>query len=138
MKFRFWNTIAWLSAVFLLVFGPGCASEMSRGSSKSLYSIADTLVVNETDLGKTIQLRLDQKLMLNFQMNPDDPGDWDVDDYTNRNLLLLSDTPRVESGNWGRLFQARALGFGSIDLKFTPLDETKPVRTYQFSVTISR
>lgn len=123
-----------LAALSLL----GCASEMSRGSSKALYTIADTLEVHRNDIGKEIQLHRDQKLFFNFSKNPDEPGSWKLVDYSKRTLLLLSETPRVSPGDWGLLLQARALGSGEVELLFTPDDEALPSCNIKFETSISR
>lgn len=119
-----------------LIFG--CASEMGRGSGKSLYSVADVLEVHPEDAGKSIQLTLNQKLFFNFEVNPEETGQWSLENYDRRVLLLLSDTPRVASGGWGVLLQARALGYGDVTLKFTPEDEGKPPRTVVFDISIRK
>jgi hypothetical protein len=116
----------------------GCVSEMSKGSAKNLYTIADILQVNRADLGKDIQLKLDQKLFFNFEPDPEHLGDWELVQYDNRHLLMLNDHPYVESGNWGLLLQARALGFSEVELRFTPVDENEKPQNYIFSISISR
>ena len=115
----------------------GCASEMSHGSSKTLYTIADVLEVHREDIGKEIQLHRDQKLFFNFSKNPDEAGSWKLVDYSKRTLLLLSESPNVSAGAWGLLLQARALGSGEVELVFTPEDEALPSRTIKFEMSIS-
>jgi len=123
--------------VVLLLFA-GCASEMGRGSTRALYTIADPLEVRRDDLGKDIQLRLDQKLLFNFETGGEHPGHWKLLDYNNRILLLLSDTPRVAPGFQGFLLQARALGGGEVSLRFTPSDEGRQPQDVKFSISVRR
>lgn len=118
-----------LFPVFLMAcLFSGCASDMGRGSSKSLYTVTEVIEVHREDIGKTIQARLDQKIFFNFTPYPDRLGQWAVKEYTNRTLLMLSDTPRVPVANWGALLQARALGSAEVTLTFTPYSETAPER----------
>lgn len=42
-----------------LLAGAGCAEQMSRGSARSLYTIAGVLEVFRQDLGKDAQMRID-------------------------------------------------------------------------------
>lgn len=116
----------------------GCASEMKRGSSRSLYTIADTLEVHSSDVGKSIQLKLDQKLLFDFEKDDSQAGVWEMVDYDRRKLLLLSDTPRMASGHYGFLFQGRVMGSGEVVFRFSPLDEAQPARDVAFEFSISR
>jgi len=127
-----------LSSLVLGFLLSGCTSEMPKGSAQSLYTIADTLEVTKGDLGKSIQLKLNQKLLLNFESDPAQLGNWELVQYDNRTLLLLSENPRLPSENWGRLFQARVLGFAEIELRFVPQDENIPVQKHRFSISITR
>ncbi len=129
------KTLAGLLALVLLA---GCASQMSRGSSKSLYTVSEVLDVHREDIGKSVQLKLDQKIFFKMDPNPDKPGQWSLVDYSNRVLLLLSETPRVESGNWGLLLQARAMGSGEVTLRFTPFDENAQPETATFEISITK
>ncbi len=133
----------WLVRIIILpalatLYFSGCASEMGRGSTKALYTITETLEVRYEDIGKEIQLRLDQKLFFHFSKNPEEPGTWKLIDYSRRPLLLLSETPRVSSGAWGLLFQARAMGSGEIELVFEPDSDAFPSRTIKFEISITR
>jgi hypothetical protein len=125
-------------SAFLILTIAGCASQMGKGSEKSLYTVSETLEVNRSDLGKSIQLKLDQKLFFNFDSNPEEPGYWELVQYNNRNLIILSETPRVAEGHWGVLMQARGLGFTDVELKFIPLDESHPSQNHNFSISITR
>ena len=111
---------------------------MGRGSEKKMYTIADTMEVNRKDFGKSIQLRLDQKLFLNLENDPDKPGQWELVDDDRRILLLLSDSPRTASGFWGVLLQARYLGSGSLKLRFTPTNENEKPEDFEFEILVRR
>ena len=87
---KYWIPV--LLVTFLLV---SCASEMKRGSDATLYSIADPLEINREDIGKDIQLKLDQKLFFNMDNNSPISGRWELVDYERRTLLLLSNSPKV-------------------------------------------
>ncbi len=121
-----------LAAVVLV----GCASEMKRGSARTLYTIAGTLEVGRGDIGKDIQLTRDQQLLFKMDQTSAPSGKWEMVDYDNRTLLLLSETPRLESGFWGVLLQARALGQGAVRLRFTPDDESIAPREVTFEIQI--
>jgi len=111
---------------------------MGRGSERALYTIAGVLEVHQGDIGKDIQMTLDQKLLFKFELNPDQPGKWEWVDYERRTLLLLSETPRMEAGFWGVLLQARAFGSGKVVLRFTPGEDGKPAEEVCFSILIRR
>ncbi len=125
-------------ALVILLGLMGCASEMSRGSSRALYTVAGVLEVHRDDIGKEIQLHLDQKLFFNLENDPEAPGQWALVDYEKQALLLLSETPRTAPGFWGLLLQARGLGSGYVTLRFTPADEGKPPQEVNFEVSIRR
>jgi hypothetical protein len=132
-----WLAKVFIAALICLVW-MGCASEMKRGSNRSLYTIADTLEVHASDIGKSIQLNRDQKLLFDFEKDDSQPGVWELVDYDRRKLLLLSDTPRMPSGHYGFLLQARVMGSGEVNLRFSPLEETQPSRDVTFEFSISR
>jgi hypothetical protein len=136
MKFFVFSQILFLSVSGLLL--SGCANQIPKGSSKTLYTIAETLEITQADLSKDVQLRLDQKLLFNLEPNPEELGTWMLVDYDNRHLLLLNDTPRVASGNWGLLLQARALGSAEVQIRFVPLTENSTPKNYTFPISISR
>ena len=133
----FLQTRRCLVGLFCLLLA-SCASEMKRGSDKSIYTIADTMEVFRSDIGKNIQLRLDQKLFFKMENDPDQPGKWELIEHDRRTLLLLSTSPRTAPGVWGILLQARALGSGSVKLRFTPADETKTPQEILFETEIRR
>ncbi|MDD2707291.1 MAG: hypothetical protein PHV34_04720 [Verrucomicrobiae bacterium] len=120
----------------------GCAREMSRGSAALLYSIADPLEVRRSDIGKNIQLKLDQKVLFCMAKGDEDAGvergRWELADFDKRTLLLLSEYPRVEAGCWGLLLQARSLGSGEVVLKFIPDDESKTPKEVKFEISIRK
>ena len=130
--------LSYANALLFTLFVTGCASQIGKGSSKTLYSIAGVLEVNRQDLGKDIQLNLDQKLFFNMDTTQEMPGQWSLAEYDNRILLLLSDTPRVESEHWGVLLQGRFLGSGEVVLQFTPTDENLKPQTFHFSVSVRK
>ena len=134
---RTFNKFFFAALAGLLLFA-GCASEMGRGSTRALYTVADPLEVRRDDLGKDIQLRLDQKLLFNFETGGEHPGHWELLEYNNRILLLLSDTPRVATGFQGFLLQARAMGSGEVSLRFTPSDEGQQPQDVKFSISVRR
>lgn len=111
---------------------------MKRGSDKSLYSIAGVLEARREDVGKSIQLALDQKLLFKLETKGEEPGSWELVSYEHPPLLLLSDTPKMEAGYWGLLLQARAIGSASVKLRFTPADESQPPKDVTFAITIHR
>ena len=121
----------------LLLFS-GCAAEMGRGSARTLYTIADPLEVHCNDIGKNIQLRLDQKLLFTLEKDEENPGRWELVDYDKRTMLLLSETPRVAVGFQGFLLQARVMGSGEVTLRFIPAGEDKPPRDVKFEISIRR
>lgn len=133
MKFMF--PVSLLALLGLLA---GCASGMSRGSAQSLYSIADPLEVHRGDIGKSIRLRLDQKLLFLMDYDGEHPGRWELVDYANRTLLLLSDNPRVAPGYRGFLLQGRAMGGAQVVLRFTPDEENAKPTDVKFDISIRR
>jgi hypothetical protein len=124
-----------LIAIFLL---GGCASEMGRGSSQSVYSIANVLTVFRDDIGKDLQLRLDQSLLFDFDKDPEKSGVWSLAEYDPRTLLLLSETPRLPEGDWGVLLRGKAIGSGWVTFKFTHYDEEKAPEEVKFFVSVRR
>ena len=122
----------------LLLFA-GCAGgEMSRGSARSLYTIADVMEVHREDIGKSIQLKLNQKLFFHLENDPASPGEWTMVDYDQRTLLLLSDSPRVRPGFWGLLLEGRAIGSGEVNLRFTPSGEGKNPQEVKFEFSVRK
>ena len=126
----------WLWAWLVVLFFSSCLSGMKRGSDKSLYTIAGILEVKREDAGKSIQLALDQKLFFKMDKTVEPAGEWELVSYEHPPLLLLSETPRVESGYWGLLLQARAFGNAEVKLRFTPHDENQPPKDVTFSISI--
>ena len=122
----------------VLVAGSGCAHQMSRGSEKSLYTISGVLEVFRADLGKDIQLRLNQSLLFRLEKDPALDGHWELVDYDRQLLLLLSDTPRVKPEEWGLLLQARAYGRGELKLRYVPAGEGETPRETTLAISISR
>lgn len=125
-------------ALLVGAFFMGCASEMGRGSATKLYTIADTLEVRREDIGKDIQLKLDQNLFFNLQKDEPSAGQWELVDYERRILLLLSDSPRTASGYWRVLFQGRSFGEGEVVLRFTPDDKNQTTKDVTFEVLVSK
>jgi hypothetical protein len=122
-------------AVYLLT---GCASEMKRGSDKELYTIATVLEVHRDDIGKRIQLTLNQNLLFDFEPDTSRAGDWELIDYDRKTLLLLSETPRLPSNHWGVLLQARGIGSGEIRFRFTPHEDPHNMQQHIFEVSTRR
>jgi hypothetical protein len=125
----------WLTGILFLA---GCASEMGRGSSQSVYSIASVLTVFRDDIGKDVQLKLDQNLLFDFDKDPVRSGEWSLDEYDPRTLTLLSETPQLPDGDWGVLLRGKAIGSGWVKFKFTPYDEEKPPEEVKFYITIKK
>jgi len=130
----------WISpaAACVCIYLAGCAAEMKRGSERTLYSILDVLEVYREDIGKDIQITLNQKLLFKFTDDPERAGSWELVDYDRRTLLLLSETPRVGPESWGLLLQARAMGMGEVNLRFTPDEEGAAPRMIRFNIAIRR
>jgi hypothetical protein len=127
------------SLLLVVLFGIGCASPKTpRGSSKALYTIAETLEVNVDDVGKEIQLRLNQDLFFHLMIDPAEPGDWELLDFDKRTLKFLSDTPRTTPGYWGVLFRGNALGTGYVTLRFTPTDTNIAPHDIKFEISIRK
>lgn len=120
---------------FLLI---GCASEIKRGSDKNLYTIVNTLEVRREDIGKDIQLKLDQNLFFKIDQDKTLVGQWELVDYERRILLLLSDSPKTPSGSWGLLFQARSFGTGEVVLRFIPEDKNQPPKKVTFEILVRK
>lgn len=116
----------------------GCAQQMSRGSQRSLYTIAGTLEVFRQDLGKDAQMRLDQQLLFRLEKNPELDGHWALVEHTPGVLIVLSETPRVQTGEWGLLLQARALGRGEVKLRYLPSEEGQAPRDYTLEISVVR
>ncbi len=116
----------------------GCASEIKRGSDKNLYTIADTLEVRREDIGKDIQLKLDQNLFFKIDQDKTLVGQWELVDYERRILLLLSDSPKTPSGSWGLLFQARSFGTGEVVLRFIPEGKNQPSEKVTFEILVRK
>ena len=115
----------------------GCAGGMGRGSSRTLYTVLETMEVRDDDIGKDIQLKLDQKVLFKFKKTSP-MGEWRVMDYEKRTLLFLTDTARVESDCAGILFQARGIGPATVDLVFMPDAEGQQPREVHFEISIRR
>ncbi len=129
--------IRFLGLVGALVLS-GCTGTMPKGSERSLYTVADVLEVHRADLAKSIQLRLNQKILFDLDQDPDQPGEWGLVDYDNRVMILLSDSPRLPPGDWGVLLEGRALGYGQVTVKFIPTDDSLEPKTYTMDVSIKK
>ena len=123
---------------FTLIFLAGCASEMKRGSEETLYTIASTLEVNRNDIGKDIQLKLNQYLFFHFEIDPNERGQWKLVNHDPKTLLLLNENPRTAPGHWGSLFQARGIGSGEVQLRFVPVDKTQESKEVVFEFSVRR
>jgi len=129
-----------LAGLLVFSFFSGCAGSggMKRGSGRALYTIADPLEVYREDIGKSIQLRLDQKLLFKMERGGENPGEWKLVNHSNRILLLLSDAPRVMSNYQGFLLQARVIGSGEVTLRFTPSAEDQQPQDVKFEISVRR
>ena len=121
-----------------LLAGSGCAEQMGRGSARSLYTIAGVLEVFRQDLGKDAQMRLDQQLLFRLEKDPKLDGHWSLVEYSPGVLIVLSESPRVQPGEWGLLLQARALGRGEVKLRYTPSETEQEPRDYALEISIVR
>ncbi len=121
-----------------LLAGAGCAEQMSRGSARSLYTIAGVLEVFRQDLGKDAQMRIDQQLLFRLEKDPKLDGHWSLVEYSPGVLIVLSESPRVQPGEWGLLLQARALGRGEVKLRYTPSEAEQEPRDYTLEISIVR
>lgn len=128
-----------LAAACAIAF-TGCAEQMGRGSSRAIYTISGTMEVFRQDLAleKSAQLRIDQQLLFRLEKDPAMDGKWEFVELTGNVLLLLSDSPRVASGEWGLLLQARSLGRGEVKLRYVPSAEGEKPREYSLEVSVSR
>lgn len=113
---------------------------MGRGSSQVLYTVANVMEVYRQDLvlGKSAQMWMDQQMLFRLENDPDDDGRWEFVGCTPGVFLVLSESPRVASGEWGLLLQARALGRGEIHVRYRPFAEGRAPREYTMEVSVRR
>lgn len=111
---------------------------MSRGSNTTLLSIAGEIRFTNADLGKSIQLRRNQKLLISLKSDPEIYGKWTISGPSPQQLMLKSRSIRGESAlNELWYFEAIGMGYTSITLTYTPYDETVPPQVHKSSVYVS-
>ncbi len=113
---------------------------MGRGSSRALYTVAGVMEVYRQDLvqGKSAQLWLDQQMLFRLEKDPEVDGRWEFVGCTPGVLLVLSESPRVSSGEWGLLLQARAFGQGNVQIRYLPSAEQEKPRDYTIEVSVRK
>ena len=129
-----------LIPAFVLVTMVGCTmgQGMSRGSDTTLLSIAGEIRFGNADLGKSIQLRRNQKLLISLKSDPEVYGKWTISGASPQQLMLRSRSVRGESAlNEVWYYEAIAYGNCTITLTYTPYDETIPPRVHKSSVYVS-
>mgnify|MGYP001613164764 FL=1 len=111
---------------------------MSRGSDTTLLSIAGEIRFGNADLGKSIQLRRNQKLLISLKSDPEVYGKWTISGASPQQLMLRSRSVRGESAlNEVWYYEAIGMGYTNITLTYTPYDETIPPRVHKSSVYVS-
>ena len=130
-----------LTALALALGCGGCTAGqgMSRGSDKVLRSVVDELKFTNEDLGKSVQLRLTQKLLISLAPDPVISGKWSIEHVDRQKFFFLSNFVRGESGfNQIWYYEARAYGSFTFTLVYTPFDtEAHPKKEFKVPVFIS-
>ena len=124
----------------VVISGAGCTmgQGMSRGSDTTLLSIAGEIRFGNADLGKSIQLRRNPKLLISLKSDPEVYGKWTISGASPQQLMLRSRSVRGESAlNEVWYFEAIGMGYTNITLTYTPYDETIPPRVHKSSVFVS-
>jgi predicted secreted protein len=104
---------------------------MSRGSATTLLSVADEIRFTNADLGKSINLRRNQTLLVVLKSDSSEYGRWTVKCSNSQILALLTTAVRGENridDHW--LFTARGYGNCSLKMVYTPYDDTVPPREH--------
>jgi predicted secreted protein len=118
----------------------GCTAGqgMSRGSDTTLLSIAGEIRFTNTDLGKTVQLRRNQKLLISLKTDPTVYGKWTISGINRQSLMLRTKSVRGESAlNEVWYYEAIAPGYCTVTLTYTPYDDTIPPKVYKSGVSVS-
>lgn len=111
---------------------------MSRGSDTTLLSIAGEIRFTNADLGKSIQLRRNQKLLISLKTDPTVYGKWTLAGANRQMLMLRTKGVRGESAlNEVWYFEAIAPGYCTMTLTYTPYDDTIPPRVYKSGISVS-
>lgn len=132
------NFILLLPVLLLICAGCTAGQGMSRGSDTTLLSIAGEIRFNNTDLGKTVQLRRNQKLLISLKTDPTVYGKWTISGVNRQSLMLRTKSVRGESAlNEVWYYEAIAPGYCTLTLTYTPYDETVPPRVYKSGVSVS-
>ena len=129
-----------LLAAIAVISGSGCTmgQGMSRGSKETLLSIAGEIRFTNADLGKSIQLRRNQKLLISLKTDPEVYGKWTISGVNRQILMLRTKGVRGESA-LNEVWDCEAIGIGycMVTLTYTPYDDTIPPRVYTQSVSVS-
>jgi hypothetical protein len=129
-----------LSFLPLLALLVGCTAGKGgqpRGTSSSLYQLADEVRFSNADLGKSITLRRNQTLLVVLKSDPDVYGRWTVKSTDAQIMALLTTKVRGENAIddcW--LFTARGYGNCSLKMVYTPYDDTLPPREHTSHVWV--
>ena len=126
-------------AVFLAVSSGGCTvgQGMSRGSDKTLLSVAGEIRFTNADLGKSIQLRRNQKLLISLKSDPEVYGKWTISGVNRQYLMLRSRFVRGESAlNEVWYYEGIGPGYCTLTLTYKPYDDTLPPRVYKSGTTV--
>jgi predicted secreted protein len=129
-----------LLAVVVLIGGAGCTmgSGVSRGSDTTLLSIAGEIRFTNKDLGKNVNLRRNQKLIISLKSDPEVYGKWTISGPSPQQLMLRSRGVRGESAlNEVWYFEAIGMGYTNITFSYTPYDDTIPPRVYKCPIFVA-
>lgn len=124
----------------LVVIFAGCTmgQGMSRGSKDTLLSIAGEIRFTNADLGNSVQLRRNQKLLISLKTDPEVYGKWTISGVNRQMLLLRSKLVRGESAlNEVWYYEAIGIGYCTVTLTYTPYDDTIPPRVYTQALSVS-
>src|SRR3989344_4711619 len=92
-----------------------------RGTPTALYQLADEVRFSNADLGKSIQLRRNQTVLVVLKSDPDVYGRWTVKSTNPQIIALLTTKVRGENAIddcW--LFTARGYGNCTLKMVYTP------------------
>ena len=129
-----------IAAAIIVTSGAGCTmgSGVSRGSDTTLFSVAGEIRFSNKDLGKNVNLRRNQKLIISLKSDPEVYGKWTISGPSPQQLMLRSRSVRGESAlNEVWYFEAIGMGYTTITLTYTPYDETMPARVHKSPVFVA-
>jgi predicted secreted protein len=132
-----WITNA-LACAMIIMTGCTMGSGVSRGSDTTLQSVAGEIRFTNRDLGKSINLRRNQKLLISLKSDPEVYGKWRLTGANPQQLMLRSRGVRGESAlNEVWYYEAIAPGYTTITLTYTPYDDTLPPRVHKSPVWVA-